>query len=178
MSLQDIVFFTNQQKILRFLLENPGEKYYDREISQLSHVSRAGTNFALRDLAKSGIIAKERKGKMNFYHVPPSGALVKELKIVLNMLTLNDLLDKTREICSKIVLYGTAAKGENAHAGDMEVLFITTDKAKVFSLILKDKARDNMQPVVVTQADFNKMMSENPFFHTKVNEGKVLWEKA
>lgn len=178
MNVQDIVFFTNQQKILRFLLEKPNEEFYDRQISILSQVSRAGTNFALRELAKAGIIVKDKKGKMNFYHVSASSALIKELKIVLNIIILSDLLEKTREICIKIILLGSSAKGENANENDMEVLFITNDKAKVYSLIVNDISREKMQPVVATPNDFDKMMTENPFFVKKVNEGKVLWEKA
>ncbi len=177
MKLEKILFFTNQQKILKFLLEHPGEKYYDRQISLLSGISRAGTNFALRDLAKTGIVQREKKGKMNFYHISTEPLLVKELKIVLNMLMLNELVGKTLEYCSKIVLFGSASKGENEKDSDIDILFVTTDKSRVSSIVLKDSLREKLQPVVVTQNDFIKMKTENPVFYKEVNEGKVLWIK-
>lgn len=177
MNLENILFFTNHQKILRFLLERPGEQFYDRQISLLSNVSRAGTNFALRDLAKTGIIEKEKKGKMNFYHLSLNTVLVKELKIILNLMLLKELTEKTMEYCSKIVLFGSAAKGENAKESDLDILFITTDKQKVNSIVLKDRLREEIQPVIVTQNDFIKMKTENPVFYKEINEGKVLWIK-
>jgi len=175
MNLEKILFSTNQQKILSFLLKNPEEQYYDRQISLLSKVSKAGTNFALRDLAKAGIIEKEKKGKMNFYQLSENTALVKELKIVLNIMLVNELTEKTKEYCSKIILFGSASKGENNKESDIDILFITTEKQKVNSIVLKDHSREKIQPVIVTQNDFIKMKSDNPVFYKEVNEGKVIW---
>jgi predicted nucleotidyltransferase len=177
MNLEKILFFTNHQKILRFLLDNPGEKFYDRQISLLSSVSRAGTNFALRDLAKMGIIEKEKKGKLNFYYIALNFALAKELKIVLNIMLLNELTEKTKEYCSKIVLFGSAAKGENTKESDIDILFLTTEKQRVNSIVLKDKSREKIQPIIATQNDFIKMKTENPVFYKEVSDGKVLWIK-
>lgn len=175
MNSEKILFFTNQQKILKFLLDNSDEKYYDRQISLLSGVSRAGTNFALRDLTLAGLIHKEQKGKMNFYHLSGDTALAKEIKIVLNILSINDMVMKAREYCDKIVLFGSAAKGENHKASDIDLLFITPEKSKVSALTLKDSQREKLQPVIVTQNEFIKMKIDNLAFYKEVGEGKVLW---
>lgn len=177
MNAEKILFFTNQQKILRFLLNNPGEKFYDRQISMLSGVSRAGANFALRGLAEIGLINKETKGKMNFYYLSADTLLAKELKIVLSLLSINDLVRKTKEECSKIVLYGSAACGENTKDSDIDLLFITPEKSKVNAAVLKDRQREKIQPVVMTQNELIKMKTENPVFYKEINEGKVLWIK-
>ncbi|MCB4791647.1 MAG: nucleotidyltransferase domain-containing protein [Elusimicrobia bacterium] len=177
LGLEKVLFFTNHQKILKFLLDNPEQKYYDREIANITGVSRAGANFALRDLAKIGIIDKEKKGKMNFYHVSLVTAIVKELKTLLNILTISELIDTASEYSSKIVLFGSALKGENTQESDLDILFITDDKEKVHSIILKDKNREKIQPVIATQNDFIKMKKENPVFYNEINNGKILWIK-
>ena len=59
----NILCSTNSQKILDFLLSHPNEEFYDRQVSKLTGVSRAGTNFSLRDLVKSNLIQREKRGR-------------------------------------------------------------------------------------------------------------------
>ena len=47
--MEKILFTTNSQKILEFLIQNPGEEYLSREIQIAVKISKAGTNFALND---------------------------------------------------------------------------------------------------------------------------------
>lgn len=178
MNLEKLLFFTNHQKILRFFLDNPEEKYYDRQVSLLTKVSRAGTNFALRDLSKVGILKKETKGKLNFYYILVSDPIIKELKVLLNVLLIAPLIEKTKEYCSKIVLFGSTAKGVNTKESDIDILFVTPNKEKINTIIMKDNIREKLQPVILTQNDFVGLQTENPIFYEKIIEGKILWIKG
>ena len=75
--LKQILYATNNQKILYFLMEHIGEEFYDRQISKLTGVSRAGTNFALRELVKGGLIKRENRGRMSFYRLERQNILIK-----------------------------------------------------------------------------------------------------
>ena len=47
--MKKILFTTNPQKILEFLIQTPGEECLSREIQVATKISKAGTNFALND---------------------------------------------------------------------------------------------------------------------------------
>jgi predicted nucleotidyltransferase len=176
-AIENILYFTNQQKILRFLLSNAEQKFYDRQISLLANVSRAGTNFALRDLAKAGIVEREKQGRMNYYHVSLRDPLIREMKVILNIATLQELLHKCKPWCRKIVIFGSAAKGENTADSDYDIMFLSNEKSKVHEIILKSGLREKVQPMVVTQNELAAMKTKNQVFYNEVMGGKVLWEK-
>lgn len=174
---ENILFFTNQQKILKFMLANSGEKYYDSQISLLSGVSRAGANCALRELASSGLIQSERKGNMNFYHIDPGNEMIKQLQVMLAMAVINELVMKAKGDCSRIVLYGSAARGENSKGRYINLLFITAEKTKVNDMHMQSHNIAKILPVIVTQDEFTKMQNDDAIFGKEINEGKVIWNK-
>jgi len=176
-SFETLIYFTNHQKILKFLLAHPDQKFYDRQISHLAGVSRAGTNFALRDLAKAGLLGSEKHGRMSYYHISLHSPLVREMKVFLNMVTLSDLVETLRPLCRKVVLFGSAAKGTNTAESDYDLLIITNEKQKVSSIIMKSKMREELQTVVVTQSEYIGIKIKNPVFYRELLEGKALWEK-
>jgi predicted nucleotidyltransferase len=174
---EKLLFFTNVQKILSFLIKNPDKEYFDRQISKLTGVSRAGTNFALRDLVKEGLIVREKKGRMYFYKALSNDAFIKYLKILQNIVTLLPLIKKFKKYSLKIVLYGSTAKGENTAESDIDIFIMTRDTDEIKEIIFKDKLREKIQYVVHTPNDFIKSKKNSPVFYSEVEKGIVLWEQ-
>jgi len=174
---KEIFFFTNCQKIISFLIQNPGKEYFDRQISKLTDVSRAGTNFALRSLAKEGLIIREKKGRMYFYKTTPNDIFIKYLKILQNIISLRPLIEKLKKVVLKVVLYGSAAKGENADESDVDIFIMTREPGEVQNLIFKAKLRERIQYTTKTPNDFIKSKKNNPTFYNEIEKGIVLWEK-
>jgi len=174
--IRKILYFTNPQKILGFLLKNPEEEFYDRQISNLAGVSRAGTNFALRDLAKAGIIQREIRGRMNYYNISIESPLTKYLKILQNIVILNPLIEKLKPLSRKIILYGSSSKGENLKTSDLDLCLFSNNRKQVGDILLKSPLREQLQAVIVSQNDFVKLKKKNPVFYKEVMKGIVLWE--
>ena len=78
---------------------------------------------------------------------------------------------------SLVTMAGSHAYGMSTPESDIDILFVTTDKSKVNTVVMKNSLRERLQPIVVTQNDFIKMKIENAVFYKEVNEGKVLWIK-
>jgi len=175
--LKKIFFFTNCQKIIFFLIQNPGKEYFDRQISKITGVSRAGTNFALRKLAKEGLLIREKKGRMYFYKTPSNDIFIKYLKILQNIIFLRPLIEKLKKAVLRVVLYGSAAKGENADESDVDIFIMTREPREVQSLIFKAKLRERIQYITNTPNDFIKSKKNNPAFYNEIEKGVVLWEK-
>lgn len=174
--LKKILFATNCQKILSFLIKNPDKEYFDREISKLTGVSRAGTNFALRDLAKEGLILRDKRGRMYFYKTPADNVLIKYLKISQNIAFLFYLIEKLKKTSLKIILYGSAAKGENTAESDIDIFIMTRYPEEAEKIIFKDKLREKMQYIIKTPTDFIKYKKNKPVFCKEIEEGIILWQ--
>ena len=129
--LKNILYFTNSQKVFLFFLEHIDDEYYDRQVAKLTGLSRAGTNFALRDLAKCELLERNKKGRMVFYRIKKNDILVKHLKIVQNIVFLTPLLNLLIPESLQIVLFGSAARGENTLGSDIDLFILTRDTKKI-----------------------------------------------
>jgi predicted nucleotidyltransferase len=174
---EGIIFSTNCQKILSFLIHNADKEYYDREISKLAGVSRAGTNVALRTLSAENLISRKKQGRMYFYKASSEDIFIKQLKILQNITKLMPLTEKLKEITSKIVLFGSSAKGENTEESDIDIFILTRETAEVGKIIFKDQRRQKIKPVIKTINEFVKEKQKSPVFYKEIEEGIVLWEK-
>ena len=175
--IKDILCNTNCQKILDFLLHHPNEEFYDREISQLTNVSRAGTNFALRDLVKARLAQRQRRGRMYFYTIDLKDTLVKYLKIVQNITLLYSLINKLKPISLKVILYGSAGKGENLKDSDLDIFTLSRNQKEVKSIFFKSPLRKHLQYIVNTPNEFARLKKKNPVFYKEISNGIVLWEQ-
>jgi predicted nucleotidyltransferase len=175
--LEKMIFATDRQKVLSFLIQNPDREYFDEEVSRLTGVSRSGANFALRDLAKTGTISRERRGRMCFNKALSSDVFVRYFKIVQNIATLFPLVNKLRRASLKITLYGSAAKGENTSESDVDLFILTRVPAEVEKILFRDTVREKVQCVIRTPSDFVKSKKKNPAFYAEVEKGITLWER-
>lgn len=175
--LKDIVYSTSIQKILCFLLSSPNEKYFDREISRFSGVSKAATNFALRDLMRAKLVTREKRGRMYFYQADTNNPLIRQLKITQNVINVHPLTDKLKSISLKIVLYGSSAKGENLKDSDIDLFILSREPQKAKDLIYKSPLREKLQYVVNTPQQLAKLKKSNPVFLKEILRGITLYEE-
>ena len=175
--LNEILYSTSGQKVLYFLLAHPDIKYYDREISRLAKVGRAATNYSLRALIETGLVKREKKGRMCFYYVSPEDPVIRQLKIAQNIIDIMPLVDKLKDVSMKIVLYGSSASGLNHAGSDIDLFVFTRDTKRVKDLIYKSPLKEKLQYIISTPQDLVKLKKENPVFYKEVSEGIILHEK-
>jgi len=139
-------------------------------------MSRAGTNFALRDLAGVGLVHQEKRGRMNFYRVSADNVLIKYIKITQILVRLAQLVEKTKDISLKIILFGSAARGENTSDSDLDLFFLTRNPREVGKLLGKHPSAEKIQGVIKTPLEIVRLKKNNPTFLREVESGIVLWE--
>src|SRR3989338_1658981 len=174
--LESFVFSTNIQKVLHFFLQRPTGRFYDREVSKLTGISRAGTNFSLRDLTKAGFIQREKRGRMLFYFINPEDPLIRQLKIMQNVVLLYPLVRVLKKFCQKMVLYGSSAKGFNQEESDFDVWILSADKEKIRAMIHQNPISVRIQPMIQTPIEWILMGKNNELFANQIETGIVLWE--
>jgi predicted nucleotidyltransferase len=174
--LNEIFYSTSVQKVLYFLLAHPEKRFYDREVSRLTKVGRAATNYSLRTLIDTGIIEREKRGRMYFYNVTLDDPVIRQLKIAQNLIYIRPLVEKLKNVSLRVVLYGSSATGTNHAESDIDLFVLSREPKSVKGLIYKSPFREKIQYVVNSPQDFIRLKKENPVFHKQVSTGIILYE--
>jgi len=167
---------TNAQKVLDFLIQNPGRQFLANEIEKATRVSRAGVNFSLRKLADEKLVLREKKAKIYLYSIDHSNPVIKQLKVLKTTMLLQPLVNKLKGISKKIVLFGSCARGENIAGSDIDLFILTNNLGTVQEKIKKNSSREKLQPVIRTPTQFAKMEKEEQVFSEEIERGITLWE--
>lgn len=175
--LEQMLTATNTLKILSFLLSHPNEELYDREISRLTGISPAGTNLSLRELADIGLIEQFKKGRMKFYRLTLDDPLLRQIKIVKNLSALKSLTEKLKPSSIRIVLFGSAASGEDTETSDIDLFVLTREKKNVLNIIEKSRLAERLKPMICTPSEWADISAKNEVFKNEVEKGIVLWDE-
>ena len=174
--MEKILFTTNPQKILEFLIQTSGEEYLSREIQIAVKISKAGTNFALNDLVNAGFVKRKKRGKMYLYAVNFEHPLIKQLKVLKVIISLNPLLKKIRNKSQKIILYGSSSRGENTKDSDIDLFVVTNSLPEVEKIIKNSSKGKIIQLIMRTPLKYIEMEKTDPIFYAEIERGIILWE--
>ncbi len=173
--IEELLFNTSAQKILRFLLSNPDVKFYDREISRLSGVKKSSANYALRSLVREKVVYSEKRGRIIFYCAETSDPLTRMLKTALNTVLVRPLTDSLRDEADKIIMYGPAAKGLNPAGGDIDICITGEDIPAIEKIITQSTADDAIACLIKTPLEYSGMEKDNPDLFDEICRGfKIL----
>jgi predicted nucleotidyltransferase len=174
---------TINQKVLSLLVKFSDQEFYEREVSRKLEISSGSANRALNELYLDGAITRRRKGKMYFYSVDSSNALVIELKRLVNLILIEPLVEELRKVSSRVVLYGSCALGTDNSESDLDLFIVSKHKKQASNLITSfafPRGFENIhiQPVIKTPVELLKKGESEQAFIEEVERGIVLWEKV
>jgi predicted nucleotidyltransferase len=180
---KDFFISTNQQKVLRFLAKFSDDEFHEREIARRVGISFGSANKVLNELCSAGILARNRKGKMLFYSFNSGDPILAPFKIFFSIAMLRPLVQKLMRTASRIVLFGSCAKGEDTSGSDVDLFIVSEEPVKSAQIISKFRfARGfghiKIQPVILSALEMLKSEKTDPEFLSLVREGIVLWEAA
>ncbi len=167
---------TNAQKVLDFLIQNPGRQFLANEVEKATGVSRAGVNFVLRKLAGEKLVLREKKAKIYFYSVGQNNPIIKQLKVLGTIVLLYPLINKLKEHSQKIILFGSCARGENMDSSDIDLFILSNSSIAIKEEIERSRFEKKIQPVIRNSTQFVKMEKEKTIFFEEIQYGITLWE--
>ncbi|MCK4810582.1 MAG: nucleotidyltransferase domain-containing protein [Candidatus Omnitrophica bacterium] len=171
---KNILFVTNAQKVLLFLVDHPIRNFLESEIQKATKISKSGVNYALRALVAADFLFRTKRGKVFFYTLNHKNLVVKELKVIETITQIDGLLKKLEPLVSKIILFGSSSRGENTPDSDIDLLVISRNKEFVSKQIEKFKSKRKIQSVICTNLSFIEKKKTAPVFYEQVNKGIVL----
>lgn len=173
-----ILTATNPQKILDFLCDHQGEELTEKDIRKAAKISKSGTNYALRDLEKTAVLVRKGRGKIYFYSLGYKNPVVKQLKVLKTVVYIQPVINKLKELSSKVILFGSAARGEDVSNSDIDLFVISNNKKETIEeQISKLKIRRKLQLVVRTELAHTEFKIKDPVFYAQVQQGIILWQK-
>jgi len=174
---ENIFTATNSLKVLSYLIKYPGKEFLCSEIQKNTSISRAGVYVAVRELEKNGLVSKSKKGKQLLYSVIYDEPVIKQFKVLQNILALRPQIAKLKQLCKKVILYGSAARGENDPESDIDLFILTQDYDKVKKTISFVRSSNKIKAVIKTPVEFSEQKESERVYYGEVDRGIVLWEE-
>ncbi len=162
-----------------FLGRRYHEGFYVRELARALKLGVGTVSEALRELHEAGLVNREERGKIVIYRAEMKSPLLRELKVCFNLLELNPLMLKLRESgdASRIILFGSCAKGEDILESDIDLLIETRKKHEVSSLL--ESAREGLErqlsPIILSPEEFMVLKKKDRPLYERIMNGKVLF---
>jgi len=173
---------TNHQKILSFLVLNPGASFFEREIARKAGLSPSSTHYVLTRLYRAGVINRKQNGRMYFYSIDKTNPYLKEFKVLANLLLIEPLIEKLKGLSHKIILFGSWAEGSDNEDSDIDLFIVSSEKEKALSVINKFSYSSKVynrkvQPIINAPEELLKKGKGEKVFLEQVEKGKILWER-
>lgn len=181
--LQSHLIATIDQKVLSLLVKFSDQEFYEREVARKLGISAGSANRALNELFSSGVLERRREGKMYFYSIDLSNAVLTEFKKLVNLMLIEPLVEELKKISSRILLYGSCALGTDTSDSDMDLLIVSNSKKDVSNAISGFKfprgfENIHIQSVIRTPVELLEGGESERTFMEEVERGIVLWEKV
>jgi len=165
----------NNQKIIIFLGGYPERKFFSKEITKRLAISLGGAHNALKYLAKEKIVREEQKGNMKFYQINQENPLVRQLKKAVIVKKLMPFVNKIKEDSKEIILFGSAARGEQTAASDIDLFILTHNPEIVKKKIIEYKRKKIIKPIIKTPNQWSELEIKEPEFYREVKQGIKLF---
>lgn len=172
----DIFKTTNSLKVLSFLVERPGKQLLGSEIQKATSISRAGVYIALHELIKQKLVFKTKRGKFLIYSVVYNDPVVKQFKVLKNILLLRLLISKLKPLSKKIIFYGSASRGEDDVKSDIDLFVLSHQPQQVKKVLSSIRIKRKIQAVIKSPSEFADLEGKEKIFYHEIDRGIILWE--
>jgi len=177
------IITTVNQKVLSFLTKFSDKEFYERQIARKIGIAYGSANRALNELHSTDAIKRRREGKMYFYSVNTSNATIIEFKKLVNITLIESLIERLKDISSRIILYGSCAQGTDTSQSDLDLFIVSDDRGRIVEAIGNFSFPQgfddiHIQPVIKSPAELLEAGKSEQAFIEEVEQGIVLWEKV
>ena len=173
----DIFTSSNLLRVLSFLADHPGQEFLSTEIQNGTFLSRAGAYLALKDLVSRRLAVRKEKSRFHLYSVEHAHPLVRQFKVLKNIVRLEPLLLQLNPLSIKIVLFGSAGRGEDTFSSDIDLFILTADPETTAEILASFPSERKIQPIVKAPAELPDFEKQEGTFYGEIDRGIILWEK-
>jgi len=145
-----------------------------REIARKSGLSASYVCKAVKDLEKYGLIEKRSNGRNVTYTPNEDSFLLAEIKKLLVLINLYPLVERIRDKCYRIILFGSAARGEYEKHSDIDLLIVSENAMEVKKYLSENVMGKKLSVIILRKREYLSLRKRDPVFWKEVNRGIVL----
>ena len=105
----------------------------------------------------------------------PGAAAIPFFKIFINIVEMEGLIEKIKPHSRKIVLFGSASRGEDTWDSDLDLLVITPLSDMVGELLRKEEVNRNISPIILSSVELARLREKDRAFFDEMEKGIILW---
>jgi len=152
-----------------------------RECARRASVGTGTSKTQLDWLAKTGIAKRRIIGRTHLYSIDVSKALARQYKILFSLHEISEsklveeLIERFSEI-SSIVLYGSAARGEDNDKSDIDILVVSRKKTRITGLKAERMLKRELTILSYSSQEWrDKARNDKVFYDRVMIDGLVLY---
>ena len=133
----------------------------------------------LRSFANLGLLSREKQGRMVFYRANMDNPVVRQLKVLLTLFQLDDLIKRTKPFSDRIILFGSSAEGTDVKNSDIDILLLTNEKSQLTDIVHKFnvKSQRRIASIILDPQGFSRLRREDTALFDRISRGMTLWQK-
>jgi predicted nucleotidyltransferase len=170
-------------EILKLLILNPDNSYYQREIAQLTRLPIRAVQRELDNLSSIGLTEIKTRGNRKFYSANRNFPIFKELKsILLKTSALGEILKqallKSKNEIRLAFIYGSYAEQREKISSDIDLLVVGDISSRSLSSLLSPVKKGLQREInftVYTTNEFKQGVRTKRHFISRILQGKKIF---
>ncbi len=165
--------------ILDTLGRDPDTSLHTRKIAEEAGVSVGAASMTLRVLEGQGMVIGEVKGNMKFYRIDLLNPVVRQFKVLFNVMKLNVLVDRVKDYAGRIILFGSCAEGLDGKDSDVDLFILTQDPGPVKTELARFQRQfqRHLSPIIVDAEGYARLRRQDTPLFNSITRGRTLWPK-
>ena len=164
------VFTKTGQRILALFFDHPTAELFEREVREKVKASAGAVNASVDKLARDRYLLMERSGRMKFCRLNREDPRVKHMKIAHTLSKpVIRKLEQVKTPCTRVFLYGSAARGEDDEGSDIDVLVVGAATMAALRKAVPDRT---VKFSLFTAREWADMRRKDPAFYERVEKDR------
>lgn len=177
----EILFGAYRRQVLALLLLRPDERFHVRGIARLTGIPAGSLHRELALLAQAELLLRQKEGRQVYYQANRQSPIFAELAGIFRKTSgLADviraaLLPLTEQIDLAFV-FGSVAQGKERNSSDVDLFVVGEVSFTAVVAVLADlhgQLGREINPVILSAAEFGKKYASDPFLQRVVKETKI-----
>ncbi|MFA5076973.1 MAG: nucleotidyltransferase domain-containing protein [Candidatus Micrarchaeia archaeon] len=162
-------------RIMSHMLARPSTSFYAARLSREARISKPAVLSSLKRLEKAGILTRAQNGKEIFYSLAQNSAMIKQLKILLTLSSISELVQDAAKAApeAEIYIFGSSARGEDTEKSDIDLLVVTQAQPSAFSPVFSRAKGLGIRPVFYTSMEYAMLSRKDPAFYERVEKDRI-----
>ena len=159
--------------VLTFLSRS-GQEHFIREIGRELGSSAGGTHEVLGSLLDLGLVERRTSGRNVYYRAVNEHPAIRHFKIFTSIMELRTITSSLEDIASRVILFGSCARGEDSLESDVDLMVVTRHPAKARKAIRVSGTDRIINAVVLKPQEIAALKRRDRAFYDEAMKGIIL----